>query len=556
MNKLKFLVFSVLISASTFQIQGQQTIGALVNTPEAMDAYTFFSVTFGRKSYLIDNCGEVIRDWDHQFRAGLAGYMLPDGRILRTSSINHPRISQTSQGGLLEIYGWDGDLEWSYDFTDNIRTQHHDIVYMENGNILVLAWEFIDDDEVVELGRDLTRFNRRDLYGEAVYEIKPVGVDDAEIIWEWHLRDHYVQDYDPTKLNYVTDIGDHPRKYDFNYFGFSAWSTTDWTHCNALDYNAERDEVLINCRGGNEFWIIDHSTTTAQAATDTGGTRGHGGDFLYRWGNPGAYKKGNNGDIKLFGAHGLEWIPNDRPYGGSIVAFNNGLPRPAGNFSTVEVVTPAMDEDGNYLMDTDGIFMPEDAVYTYTASGNPRSFFSNYQSNAYFLANGHLFTNRGDYGHFVELDSNEQVVWEYINPAGASGPAQQGQYPQSSSVFTATRLPANHSAFDGKDLTPQGVIELDSDYTDCLIYSAVSPIDQGVNTRIWYSAQEDMLYIEPDVTSAFVISIWTMDGKQVGTFHCHDRQMQIRTHEWAVGTYVVAVTNDEGRMISKLMIKP
>jgi len=42
--------------------------------------------------------------------------------------------------------------------------------------------------------------------------------------------------------------------------------------------------------------VIDHSTTTAQAAGHSGGTYGKGGDLLYRWGNPNAYQHGTAAD--------------------------------------------------------------------------------------------------------------------------------------------------------------------------------------------------------------------------------------------------------------------
>ena len=277
MLSFKTYIATISLALTLAFSSAQQTIGTFVNEAEALNAYTLFSVTFGKATYLVDNCGEVINNWTHEYRAGLAAYMLPDGRLLRSSRINHPVISQTSQGGLLEIYSWDGDLEWSYDFSDARRTQHHDLHYMANGNILVLAWEHLSTSEVRNLGRNTDDYNPRPLYTEAVYEIKPIYPDSAEIVWEWHLKDHYVQDFDDTKVNYVADISAHPGKYDFNFQGLSSWSETDWTHCNAMDYNPTRDEILINCRNGNEFWIIDHSTTTAQAATDTGGNYGRGG---------------------------------------------------------------------------------------------------------------------------------------------------------------------------------------------------------------------------------------------------------------------------------------
>ena len=66
----------------------------------------------------------------------------------------------------------------------------------------------------------------------------------------------------------------------------------------------------------SEFWIIDHGTTTAQAAGHTGGRRGRGGDLLYRWGNPRAYRAGTKADRKLFAQHNAHWIPKGLPGAG------------------------------------------------------------------------------------------------------------------------------------------------------------------------------------------------------------------------------------------------
>jgi hypothetical protein len=59
-----------------------------------------------------------------------------------------------------------------------------------------------------------------------------------------------------------------------------------WNHMNSIDYNPTFDQIAMSVRGNSEVWIIDHSTTTAQAKGHTGGKYGKGGDLLYRYGNP------------------------------------------------------------------------------------------------------------------------------------------------------------------------------------------------------------------------------------------------------------------------------
>jgi hypothetical protein len=67
---------------------------------------------------------------------------------------------------------------------------------------------------------------------------------------------------------------------------------------NSIDYNPDLDQIALSVKGNSEAWIIDHGTTTAQAAGHTGGRRGQGGDLLYRWGNPLTYRAGTANDAR------------------------------------------------------------------------------------------------------------------------------------------------------------------------------------------------------------------------------------------------------------------
>src|SRR5690606_15913622 len=105
---------------------------------------------------------------------------------------------------------------------------------------------------------------------------------------------------------------------------------------NAIDYNPQLDQIMISTREFSELWIIDHSTTTAEAAGHTGGRSGKGGDILYRYGNPAAYNRGTRADQKFFYQHDAQWIEPGLPGAGNILVFNNGWNRVDGSsFSSV-----------------------------------------------------------------------------------------------------------------------------------------------------------------------------------------------------------------------------
>ena len=90
-------------------------------------------------------------------------------------------------GGGLEKIDWNGNVVWSYLYNSESYHQHHDIEPLPNGNILILAWEYKTAEEAVEQGRNPNLLEDNELWPEHIIEIEPVGNNDANIVWEWHL---------------------------------------------------------------------------------------------------------------------------------------------------------------------------------------------------------------------------------------------------------------------------------------------------------------------------------------------------------------------------------
>jgi hypothetical protein len=196
----------------------------------------------------------------------------------------------------------------------------------------------------------------------------------------------------------------------------------DWMHTNSVAYSAELDQIMLSIHGFNEVWIIDHSTTMAEAASGQGGKSGKGGDLLYRWGNPQAYRSGSNVDQRLFGQHCAHWIPTGYPGAGNMLVFNNGGGRPDGSYSSVDEVRLPVQSDGTYAKDEYLAYGPDKAVWSYVAP-DKETFFSALISGAQRLPNGNTFICSGNPGILFEVTPSNDVVWRYKHPgAGFGGP--------------------------------------------------------------------------------------------------------------------------------------
>ena len=122
-------------------------------------------------------------------------YLLENGNLLRTASVTNSTFQAGGSGGRVEEYDWAGNPVWSYDYSSTQYLLHHDIERLPNGNVLMIAWEMKSQAEAIAQGRNPGLLSQNELWPEHVIEVEPSGSQGGTIVWEWHIWDHLVQDY-------------------------------------------------------------------------------------------------------------------------------------------------------------------------------------------------------------------------------------------------------------------------------------------------------------------------------------------------------------------------
>ncbi|MFO0970606.1 MAG: aryl-sulfate sulfotransferase [Gemmataceae bacterium] len=467
-----------------------------LNDARAFKGYTLIAPLTSKKTHLIDMEGRIVHTWDSDCTPALVPYLLDNGNLLRPGTTKES-IRSPGMGGRVQEFTWDGKLVWDFTFTGKNQHPHHDITLLPNGNILMIISDRKTAPEAAVAGRRLDLV-REVLNADAIIEVKKTGPTSGEIVWEWHSWDHLVQDHDKKKANF-DKISLRPERIDVNYasgvFGAGGKKLSkdtleklrglgyiggadskpdpktpeknlpinlfsDWTHFNCVAYNAELDQIMISVHAFSEIWVIDHSTTSAEAAGSKGGKYGKGGDLLYRWGNPNAYRAGTNADRRLFHQHNAHWIPKGMPGAGSVLIFNNGFRRGDGAYSTVEEISLPMNKSGSYDRTPGAPYGPDTSAWSYAAP-KKSDFYSAFISGAERLPNGNTLICSGMDGTVFEVTRDKEMVWKFVSPTKSAFDLVAGLFGgfQSKGLFRSYRYGVDHPAFKGRSLTPGKKIE-------------------------------------------------------------------------------------------------
>lgn len=463
--------------------------GLRARTPAATPGYTLFSPLASTTTYLVDLDGEVVHAWETELNPASMVYLKPNGNLIRCGHDEGTgRFDGGGMGGIVQELSWDGELVWEHEMNTDAFHQHHDVEPLPNGNLLVIGWEHRSREEAIARGRDPHAVGEKGLWPCVVRELRPTPPRGAEVVWVWRAWDHLVQDLDPALSGYGS-VPDLPGRIDINAdhrdqppvteaerrrlreleeemaaLGYSGdddedeeetpseedlrrLRSPDWLHTNAVAYLPEHDLIALSSPELCEVFVIDHSTTIAQAAGSSGGRYGKGGDLLWRWGNPRNHGAGRNRDQVLFYQHDPTWI-----VGGdgdlSLLLFNNGGGRPGGeSFSEVLELRLPFEPGTGFTRQAGRPYGPREPVWTYA---DPEDFFGSFISGAQRLATGNTLICSGPKGRLFEVTPAGEIVWDFWNPLG--GEAQFGDHhPEvpAHAIFRAHRYPPDHPALEG-----------------------------------------------------------------------------------------------------------
>ncbi len=377
-------------STNTVKDKEPQGEVSFFNSDLVYDGYILVSGATSNRVYLMDKESNLLFDWPlNNANLGNDATLLPSGKLLAMLEDNNAQIKFGGFGGKIQLLDKEGNIEWEFIYSTQDYVLHHDAEMLPNGNILIQTWERKTVAQASEAGSNMNI----ELFPDGIIEVNPAT---NEIVWEWHAWDHLIQDFDATKNNYGS-IAQNPHRIDINY---TQLEDGDMTHANGLTYDKEKDLIYLSVNFFSEIWVIDHSTTTAEAATSQGGNYNFGGDLIYRFGNPEAYKN-TTGARRFFNNHhpNLDFQNNPK----SIFVFSNGQDLEQSTVYELEIpsVFSLLPNEDNEPKEIWSFTDPE--LYSPKVSG------------AVPLPNGNVLITEGDFGLW-EVTRTGEVVWKFNNP--------------------------------------------------------------------------------------------------------------------------------------------
>jgi len=502
---------------------------------QSFNGFALYNSQGSNTTYLIDENQNIAHTWNMTTECNYTVQLKENGNLIRGTKGNTSVFSNgniAAGGGIVQEIAPDGTIVWEYIYANSDHVSHHDLTLVGD-NVLLTAYEKKTSTELNAAG-----FNNAssEKWPTHFIELEPDGNGGANIIWEWHIWDHMCQDTDASKPNYVSNISDNPELININMIqgggGPGGGNSGDWFHVNGVDYNEDLDQIVFSSRFASEIYIIDHSTTTSEAATHSGGNSGMGGDILYRWGNPSNYEVSGSQIIDN-AVHDARWITDDgRPNGGYLQIFNNsGVSNSVSAIDGIE--TPWDAATNTYLRNPGQAFEPFSYTTRYECA-----FSSSGQSASDRMSNGNIYVNasggQGGAGVMYEVDSLGTIVWGPYNAQSQKGFRYECDYAGIIALEpymnTATTSCFNHTSVE------------DFLLEDLLVYP--NPTNSDITIEF-----------ESTSVSEIIIGVYNTLGqeifnKKISSFSGQFKE-KINLEYYSEGVYIVNIVSNTGQLYTK-----
>ncbi|MGI8637023.1 MAG: hypothetical protein ACR2KZ_16635, partial [Segetibacter sp.] len=178
--------------------------GLTISTDGIADGYVMFSLPNSASVYLINRKGAVVHEWKGNYGGtATVAYLTDDGSIIKNAvDPDFPVFAGGGEAGRLQKINWNNKMLWDFEYATEEALVHHDFATMPNGHILAIAWEARTAKEALAGGRKPKLTPKAGVWPDRIIEIEPQGNSAGKIVWEWHVFNHLIQDYDAKKANY------------------------------------------------------------------------------------------------------------------------------------------------------------------------------------------------------------------------------------------------------------------------------------------------------------------------------------------------------------------
>ena len=513
-NFLQISFFAFLLAINLGYSQG----GVITNKDATEEGYVLFKeaasswTSSNVNIYLMNNCGQIVNTWDGDILYYTHAKLLPNGNII------------FHDGTTIYEKSWDNELLNTVTLNSFDTQIDYEVIKLENGNYLSVGRKYLDYAGFQALG--FIPDNGDPDVVDVVMELDSIS---GEILWEWNISDHSIQERDPTKSNYGI-VAEHPELLNIDAISTYDWSWHESFMINGFDYNPELEQIMVSVRKMSEVVIIDRSTTTEEASGHTGGNSGKGGDVLFRWGNPGNYTDGSFDERKLYFQHNPKWIKYG-PHKGKISMFNNGLSREfdGPRFSEGPVVDTHVDSQGNYSLDSNNQFSSGEADIYYRAAEESDFFQSDYLSGVEMMPNGNAYFTVGQENKFYEVTEEGEIVWEFILP-GSSDP------------FRTEKYPIDYPAFANKELIPIEYVPGTTPHPDCSLSSS-NELDKELSQVTVVHLHNENLEIYNHQNLNLIYTLFDSQGKTYSSIKTNQANIEVNLTDLRSGIYMMHVIN-------------